>query len=1399
MPGTRHALVKDIFFAACLEPPSERGAFVLEACRGDDLVRREVESLLAFYREPTSDAQAPIALRRQPRPKPRFRRGHVVAGRYRIDRLRGRGGMGEVYEAYDSLLRQPIALKILYATGELYRRRLVEEVRLARQVTHPAVCRVHDAGIDQGLPFLTMELIQGEDLAARLARSGPLPSDEVTDIAVRLCGALAAAHEAGVLHRDLKPANVLIDRKGGIFVTDFGIATSRARTFETSRTEAGILGTPSYMAPEETQANRSATERTDLYSLGLVLYELLTGGLPFDTSDLDTLLELQRSATPEPPSRRVPSVDARLEATILQMLAKAPNDRPESALAVMEALGGERLAARALEARPTRRERRQVIALLCTLTASPEVTGGALWPELVRIYQARCVASCRLKGGRVVRHLERGLLVHFGYGQTGEQDAESAVQAGLEIVAELRERPLIAPAQAAEMGNPVSSPVLPPAERPPTGDGSQEQVAAAVAIGSSSVVLRGGREIGTARQDDEVARLLPLIEPAAVVVSAAVMPLVRDVFAGVPIEAPPDAPASYRITGAQRRLGLEAGAARLTPLAGREHELAGLERWWRDAAAGRGQVVLLSGEAGVGKSRLVHQLWQSVRHQGVGLEARCSSFQANTPLLPLVRMVAAAVGFDAADAGDEREANLRQGLASLGSRADEIAAVFSAWLPAATGPPLSRLGSSRGADRGAFIAALLEWIVALAEARPVLLVCEDIQWSDPTTREAIDRLVEQVRTAPVLLVLTFRPDFSPTWKGTGVNHLALQPLREEEARALIAAAPRHSAAAVDDAAIVARADGNPLFLEELLHYAIEAAAAPAAIGVPPTLRSLLAARLDRLGPAKRLAQAAAVCGRTFRYSLIAAVAGGDTWDPSDLEAALGRLLDGDIVFQRGTLPRASFSFKHALVQQAAYESLRARERRQLHERVARALPEVDAETVAARPELVAKHWTEAGRPRDAFEWWRRAGLRALERSAYAESSHHLEQALRALPKVYAASERRKPEIELRLALTSAQMGRSGVASAAAERSARRTVALCAQLDADDDLARALYLLARTRLNRGEKLAALRIVERLHGSADNIREPSLRAAIFGQVGNLLTMWGHLADADICFDKCLESYAQAGAAPLAALTLDPLAVAQFAKAAREWLRGRPSEGWRCLDAAIAHADRLEHPFSQATVRLYGAALALLAGEATTAALLLREGAQHAAAIDAIGLLPFASVLELLLEQSSPAPPDLVERLRRALLECEQTGFRLFRSLALARVADLLEEAGRHDDALRAIKEATTEASRRTDTFLLPEILRRRGEMLARLGRHAEAEATLRRSLRVARGEGAWWLELRAALSLARRLAAWGREAAARRALEATLARLPDDVDAPERAEALALAVSLGGRCPSAVAAS
>ena len=787
---------------------------------------------------------------------------------------------------------------------------------------------------------------------------------------------------------------------------------------------------------------------------------------------------------------------------------------------------------------------------------------------------------------------------------------------------------------------------------------------------------------------------------------------------------------------ARTRLGLEAGAARLTPFSGRELELARLERWWREADDGKGRVVLITGEAGLGKSRIVHELWQRVRHQGMGLEARCSSFHRNTPLHPFVEMLTNSFGFDPADTGEARRTKLHQGLAALGPRAEELLPAFSAWLSLGGSAAAMTADAAPKVDRRVLIAAIIEWILALAETKPILLVCEDIHWSDPTSREAIDRLVDQARLARVMLVLTFRPGFSPPWKGTVVNHLDLQPLSVDEARALVAAVPEQTA--LDSATIVSRADGNPLFLEELIKDGNESRHARGAAGVPPTLRSLLAARLDRLGAARRLAQAAAVCGRTFRYPLLALLATEDESRAIDLEAGLARLLDAEIIFQRGTSPRASFSFKDALLQEATYETLPARDRRRWHGLLARRIPDLDPDLAATQPEVVAMHWAAAGRPGESFEWWNRAGLRALERSAYAEASHTFEHALRALPKAVEPADRRGREIELRLALTAAEGGRN-LASDVVRRHVRRLEVLCAGLEGGDQLVTALFQSARIRLARGELRAALHIVERLRGLTDGVRDWYLRAGVESQVANMLTFCGRLAEADRFFDHCLESYARAEPRPEAPLTIDPLAMAHYCKALREWLRGRSGSARSSLDAAIEHADRLGNPFSQAFTRLYGAGIALLNGDAERSSGLFTRGAQIAIGVDSIGLLAFARMFETEPDSATPAGGDRAGRRQEALRSHQETGYRFMRSLGIAELAHALEVEGRPDEALATLVAATSEAAHGEDAFLLPEMLRRRGELLARLGRIDEAETMLRRSQKAARRGDAAGLEL------------------------------------------------------------
>ena len=308
-----HLRAKDLFLEVLERPKGDRAAFLAKACEGDPDLLREVESLLAYHEESGPVESEPEVAS--------FAPGEMFAGRYRMVTRIGRGGMGDVWRADDMVLNTPVALKLIAAKGPVGRDRFLNEVRLARQITHPAVCRVFDVGESGDWIFYSMEFVSGEDLASLIRHVGRLPSDRVTDIARQLCGGLAAAHAQGVLHRDLKPANILVDDSGLVRITDFGIAILR-----TDAELHMLTGTPGYMAPEQRTTGTTLSERTDVYALGLVLYELLVGEHPLRDRD--------KSQTPPPPSSIVPTVHPQLERVIMKSLAPKPEDRPANALAV---------------------------------------------------------------------------------------------------------------------------------------------------------------------------------------------------------------------------------------------------------------------------------------------------------------------------------------------------------------------------------------------------------------------------------------------------------------------------------------------------------------------------------------------------------------------------------------------------------------------------------------------------------------------------------------------------------------------------------------------------------------------------------------------------------------------------------------------------------------------------------------------------------------------------------------------------------------------------------------------------------------------------------------------------------------------------------------------------------
>ncbi|MGE3507831.1 MAG: protein kinase [Vicinamibacterales bacterium] len=356
-----HERAKDLFLAALARPAQERDPFLAAQCGDDTALRLEVESLLQFHDDTTGAVQSgdrPVAAATIPSDE--FKPGDVFAGRYRMITRLGRGGMSDVWRADDLVLDTPVALKLIHASGAAGRQQIVNEVRLARQITHPAVCRVFDVGETDGQVFLSMELVAGEDLATLLKRVGRLPSEKVVDIARQLCAGLAAAHGRGVLHRDLKPANVMIDDEGHVRITDFGIAIPRG-----SGETGSPMGTLAYMAPEQLTQGAPLTECTDLFALGVILYELAVGQRPYDRPGRPTAVRK--------PSTRVPDIDPQLERVILAALEPDPADRPTSAAAMLEALPSRPGA----DSRPL--WRRWSMAAILALVV---VAGGAAWTFL---------------------------------------------------------------------------------------------------------------------------------------------------------------------------------------------------------------------------------------------------------------------------------------------------------------------------------------------------------------------------------------------------------------------------------------------------------------------------------------------------------------------------------------------------------------------------------------------------------------------------------------------------------------------------------------------------------------------------------------------------------------------------------------------------------------------------------------------------------------------------------------------------------------------------------------------------------------------------------------------------------------------------------------------------------
>ncbi len=1049
-------------------------------------------------------------------------------------------------------------------------------------------------------------------------------------------------------------------------------------------------------------------------------------------------------------------------------------------------------------------ERRQLTVLFCDLVGSTALS-TAVDAEVLRQVMADYHAACRVViesyEGSVAQYLGDGVMAYFGWPVAHEDDAERALRAALELMDRVRGLAL-------------------PAGVPPQLQGMNARIGVAtgpVVVGDAGGAEPGALRLAVGETPNLAARLQALAGPGTIVIAPATHQLAgprfeyrdlgRHALKGIvdPVQA-------WEVRGladTESRFEATRGEA-LTPLVGREEELLAMLRRWNLALDGEAQVALISGEPGIGKSRLAQVLREKVASTSgecLVLRYQCSPFHANSALHPVAEQLTRAAGFaredDAARKLDRLDALLARTVPSLASDAALLAALLG--LPLDRYPPL-RLSAGRQRERT--LEVLVEYLAQLAMRWPVLAMVEDVHWIDTTTQELLDlwiREAERRSGLRLLLVVTHRPEYSAAgWIGRPhVTQLSLPRLRGVEASRLInqAAGGRPLPEAVR-ARILGRTDGVPLFVEELTRTVIESGllrevdgrfvldGALPDVAIPGTLRDSLIARLDRLSPVKETAQIGACIGREFGYRLLAAVS---PLSDAALREALEQLLAAGLVHGRGTPPDAEYVFKHALVQEAAYESLLHSRRQQLHLKIARAIAEVEPEMAVSQPEVLARHCDLADLPGEAIGHWLAAGRLATARFALTDAFTHLEKGLSELRRLLEPTERDRLALELHTALGIASLARQGWAAEPVYEHFHRALELSDATGSDRHLVAILAGLATHVMNRGRVRESLRWSERAFEEAGGrgSGELELLANLLAAMSNF---WlGQLDAAEAHIARTLELADPDGAAAMArVVNHDPRTRVLVARSHIEWLRGFPDKASRTYATALENARRLGHPFDLGWTIAFGCFLASVHRDGRAGDELGPALERHVATTGTSFFERF--YLPFVIGSRAEAQGDhemVIDRYQATNAFWQSHGgqlalpwTRLPVAVALARLGRMQEAWAEADASLAQVMRPGWE-----ERLFLPEILRVRGWLHAQAGDMDAARARFAESLAEARRAGMPTFELRTAVTYGRLMLDGGRRDDARALVEPLYARFTEGRDSVDQQDARELLDACG----------
>jgi class 3 adenylate cyclase/predicted ATPase len=1043
-------------------------------------------------------------------------------------------------------------------------------------------------------------------------------------------------------------------------------------------------------------------------------------------------------------------------------------------------------------------ERRQLTVLFCDLVGSTQLS-GQLDPEdlraVVRAYQEAAAEVIESYGGHIAQYLGDGLLVYFGYPAAHEDDARRAVHTSLGIV------------QAIAILN--------------TRLAAQYSVELAVRLGIHTGPVVVG-QMGSAGRHEHLAlgetpnlaaRLQALAPANAVVISAVTARLVQGIFAleefgthtlhGV---AEPMMVSRVRGLLATPSHDEEFVTATVSVLVGREEESGLLRRRWEQSKAGLGQVVFVSGEAGIGKSALVEALRAQVRAEELPRIAyRCSPYHTTSALYPVITQIEHLLQLAPDDPPATKLAKLEAGLRPYDLPLAEVvpllAGLLSIPLPIERYAPLTVTPQQQKQQT---LDALLAWMVAEVERQPVLVAWEDLHWADPTTLELLGLVIEQAPTVPMLYVLTYRPEFSPPWpQRSHITPLVLNRLERPHVEALItqrAGGKTLPAEVVQH--IMAKTDGVPLYVEELTKMLL---ASPLlrqeadryvltgplrTVAIPDTLQDALMARLDQLQTAKEVAQLGAVLGREFPYDLLQAIA---SRDEETLQAGLAQLVGAELLYQRGRPPRARYVFKHALIQDAAYASLLKSTRQHVHQQIAQVFETRFPALVETQPELVAQHYTAAGCAEQAVVYWQRAGQQASDRSAHLEAISHCTTGIELLKTLPETPARTQQALTLYIALGAALLVTKGHAAPEVEHAYTQARALCQQVGETAELVPVLFGLWRYYIAQPQLHTARELGETLLHLAQRTNDPAFAVIAHQALGFTWLCLGALPTARTHLKAGITRYTpdQCRATGFR-IGQDPGVACRAYSAMTLWLLGYPEQALARLHEALALAHALSHPYSLAFAQSMAAWVSQLRRDVPA----VHEHAEAAVVLATTQGFPLWVASGTTLRGWALAMQGQGEagmaQIRQGIAARRADRGALHIPYYCTMLADVCDHLGYLANGLQALAEAHTLVEQHEDRWWEAEVCRLQGVLLLRQPEtpQAEAETWLQRALDVARRQEAKSLELRAAMSLARLWQQQGQRAEAHALLAPVYGWFTEGFDTADLQEARALLEELGG---------